>query len=346
MKKCAALILTVILLVSLLSGCGVIVDNVDPKVIAVVVKGENTPFWNAVLAGAEDAASERGYAITFRGPGYGGAEGVKAQRDMIGLALENQAVAMVFQGVGEGFEDLMRVFDEEKKPVVQLASGIAPRDYDILKREKQNPVVASVYTNNKKAAAVAAENVFDYIKGDISRCLLPYDIGIIQHDVTANGKERTEGFIQKFRELAENDPTTAGKYEFIVETCVGDRNLSYARAMKRLQSKGVRTVFMTSGGVVDQVADLIAESGSQYDYINFAGFDSGRKQVDWLRREEGPKLIGSVTQDPYTLGYKCIEQCVNAMEALGVTAFVSVPGAWYDRSNLDLMVARNMIDEG
>ena len=36
--------------------------------IAVIAKGETHAFWQAVKAGAEAAAAENGYTVTFRGP--------------------------------------------------------------------------------------------------------------------------------------------------------------------------------------------------------------------------------------------------------------------------------------
>ena len=98
--------------------------------------------------------------------------------------------------------------------------------------------------------------------------------------------------------------------------------------------------------MVNQVYELIEQSQGEYEHMSFVGFDGGDQQLSWIRSSSKPRLIGSVTQDAYQIGYQAVQQCVNALEARGVTAFVMLPGAWYDAENLDSMIARNLVEEG
>ena len=45
MKKILAAVLTALMLGSLFSGCGVVTNHSDMKVIAVVAKGDDSAFW-------------------------------------------------------------------------------------------------------------------------------------------------------------------------------------------------------------------------------------------------------------------------------------------------------------
>ena len=346
MKRVLALMLTLASLTLALSGCVRVIDNKDQKVIAVVAKGQDTPFWNAVLAGAEDAATANGYAITFRGPDKTGKEGVQQQMDMVQLALDNGVLGLAMDTVGAGFDDMLMEIDERGLPVVQFESGIAKEDVHWAKVQKKNPVVASVNTENVQAAQVSAQHLYEAVRTEIEASQISYKIGIIQHDFSDAGEDRAHGFQDEFTRLAEANPQTAGKYEFLLIGCVGPFGRRYANALDQVWGQGARAVFMTSEEVGRRVYERIQEKPHRYEHIIFTGFDGGKEQVQWMRSSSGPRLLGNVTQDAYNIGYNSIIQCINALEARGVTAFVTIPGAWYDAENLESMLARNMVDGG
>ena len=351
MKKILAATLAAAALAFSLSGCGVVLDHNEMKVISVVSKGDDTAFWRAVMAGAEDAALENGYAITFRGTDTMGQESVAEQQRLLQLALDNESCGIVLAAVGEGLVDLLTEVDERNIPVIQFDSGVWPSDLATLKRKKTNPVVASVYTQNEKAARMSAEHLYDHVWWDISAVKDPYQdpyvVGILQHDLSVSGMERTKGFTERFRELADMNPETRGKYKIIPQVRSSSARNNYAKALEHLVEDGVDAVFMTSGDVVEQVAEAIKKNeDNRYDHIVFTGFDAGERQLNWLRSEEKPVLIGSVTQDAYQLGYNAVTQCVNGMEARGVTAFVEIPGIWYNRFNLEELMESGLIEEG
>ena len=331
------------LLSLVLTGCVAVVDNTMPKVISVIAKGDSGSFWNAVLVGAEDAALENGYGITFRGPETDGMDGVDFQRGQLELAMENEASAILVAAIGPGLEDLLSQAKEKKIPVVQFDSGIFRQDLSLLKAKKTNPVIASVYTDNRKAAALNAGHLFFEIREEIAHSLTPYGIGIIQHDLSPSGEERAQGFLEAFQALADEDPATRGKYIIRMEVCRTEKDNAYGKALLRLAHQGVRAMFLTNQEVVNQVYDAVVAHPDQYDYLVFTGFDSGKKQVTWMRDLERPRLIGSVTQDAYALGYNGIMQCINGLEARGVTAFVEIPATWYDKDNLEEMLLKNLV---
>ena len=343
-KPSIALIFSAIVTLCL-AGCVSIVENVEPKVIAVVSGDEKGSFWHGALAGAEDAALENGYAITFRGPESKGREAVEQQRNIIQLALDNQVKGIVIAAAGPGLKDLMEEADKRNMPVIQFDCGLSPLDLSRLKSEKRSPVVASVYTKDRKAGALAAEGMFRKVRRDITLSMIPYAVGVIQHDMSAAGEYRTQGFLERFRELADADPETAGKYELRLHKCVSGKSDTYIRAMNILKEQRVRAMFLTSQDVVEQIYDEICAHPGKYDYLVFTGFDGGRKQIQWMRGDIGAELLGSVTQDSYEIGYNAVLQCINGLEARGVTAFVELPGAWYDEDTLEEMISKNLVYE-
>lgn len=317
----------------------------NKQTIAVVAKGESHAFWQSVKAGATDAAAKYGYQITFRGPASESAKDIPSQMEMVQSALSNNASALVLATIGEGYVDLLKQADDKKIPVVQFDSGIWTADVDSLDSAGKNPIVSSVATSNEVAAALAAEHFFEAIKSDITNSD-KYIVGVIQHDETQTGIDRAKGFIDKFTELADADAGIKGKCIVEKEVKPGDADNAYKTALEALYEKGANAIFMSNEGVVKQVYDAISAAGSKYDRLKFCGYDAGSKQIEWIKKSTGPKLVGAVAQDSYQIGYQAVEQAAFALEGKEVTESVSIGGAWWDSTNVDEMIAKNLVYEG
>lgn len=353
MKKFLTLMLAVLMIVTSVltfaactnDGDNTPAGNDSDKVIGVVAKGESHAFWQSVKAGAEAAAKEKGYTITFRGPASESAKDLPSQQEMVQTALSNNVDGLVLATIGEGFTDMLAQANDKGIPVVQFDSGIWANDVSALDAQGKNPIKASVATSNTLAAGLAAEKFFEAIKADIAAAD-NYVVGVIQHDETQTGIDRAKGFIDKFTELADADSTTAGKYTIEKEVKPGDADNAYKAALEALYEKGISALFMTNEGVVKQVYDAINASGGKYDAIKFCGFDAGSKQIEWMKAEGGAELVGAVAQDSYQIGYDAVAQCINAIEGGSVTAKVDIAGAWWDATNVDEMIESNIVYEG
>lgn len=315
------------------------------KTIAVVAKGESHAFWQSVKAGALSAGEKYGYEITFRGPASESAKDLPSQKEMVQSALSNNATGLVLATIGEGFVDQLKQAKEKKIPVVQFDSGIWKADVDALDAASANPLVSSVATSNEAAAALAAENFFNAIKDDIAASE-KYVVGVIQHDETQTGIDRAKGFIEKFNALVDGEAGTKGKCTIETEVKPGDADNAYKAALEAVFEKGANAIFMTNEGVVKQVYDAIGAAGAKYDAIKFCGYDAGSKQIEWMKKTTGPKLIGSVAQDSFQIGYQATEQAVFAVEGKTITPTVAIGGAWWDSTNVDDMISKNLVYEG
>ena len=315
------------------------------KTIAVIAKGESHAFWQSVKAGAEDAGKKYGYKITYRGPVSESPKDIPSQMEMVQTALSNKASGLVIATIGEGFADMLKQAYNLNIPVVQFDSGIWANDLQALDKANKNPILAWVATSNEKAAALAAENFYTSVKDEIASSD-SYVLGVIQHDETQTGIDRAKGFIDKFSLLAEADESTKGKCVIEKEVKPGDADNAYKTALEALYEKGADAIFMTNEGVVKQVYDAIGASGSKYDKIKFCGYDAGTKQIEWMKKTTGPKLVGAVAQDSYQIGYQAVEQCVFALEDKEVTAEVAIAGTWWNAMNVDDMIDRNLVYEG
>ncbi len=339
-----AALLSLMICTLIIAGCGS--GGEQDKTIAVVAKGESHAFWQSVKKGAEDAAKKYGYSVTFRGPASESAKDIPSQQEMVQTALSNNVSAMVVATIGEGFTSYLAQAYDRKIPVVQFDSGIWENDIKALDAQNKNPIRSSVATSNRLAAALAAEHFYEAIKEDVKNASGTYVVGIIQHDETQTGIDRAGGFEDKFRELAEGNPETKGKVKIEKEVKPGDADNAYKTALEALDQKGASAIFMSNEGVVKQVYDAIAAAGTKYDKIKFCGFDAGSKQIEWMKKSSGPRLVGAVAQDSYQIGYKAVEQAVFALENKDVEKEVSIAGAWWNKENVDKMIEDNLVYEG
>ena len=342
MKKIIALLLVLVMALSLVACAS---TESTKGTIAVVAKGESHAFWQAVKAGAEAAAKEKGYKVTFQGPEKEEPAYVPSQMTMVQTALSNNVSGLVLATIGTGFTDLLTQAKDKNIPVVSFDSGIWADDVAALNAANKNPILANVATSNTAAAAVAAEKLFEAIKADIAAASDTYVVGVIQHDQSQTGVDRANGFMDKFKALADADSTTAGKYKIEHEVKDGDANQAYVAALEALYEKGADAVFMCNEGVVKQVYDATKSAEGKYDAIKFCGFDAGSKQIEWMKATTGPKLVGSVAQDSFKIGYNAVLQCIAAVEG-GTAKPVDIAGAWYDAANIDQMIKDNLVYEG
>ena len=339
MKKLIALLLVLVMGVALVACAPT--DDGSKGTIAVIAKGESHAFWQAVKAGALKAAEEHGYKLTFQGPEDEAPSFTPSQVGMVQTALSSNVKGIVLATIGSGFgEQLIQAY-EKGIPVVTFDSGLkAPEDITAGK----NPIVAHVATSNKAAAAINGEKLFELIKADIAAASTdaPYVVGVIQHDETSTGVDRTAGFVEKFTALADADPTTAGKYVIKKQIKDGPGVDNYKIALEALYDDGVKAVFMTNEGVVKQVYDASKAAEGKYDNVIFTGYDAGTKQLNWIKENGTPKLVGSVAQDSIEMGYQAVLQCIAAIEG-GTAKNVDIAGAWYNAENLIAMLDKNLI---
>ncbi len=347
MKKLIALALALVMVLSL-AACTTPADKTDgtgaanktDKTIAVIAKGESHAFWQAVKAGAQKAADEKGYKLTFQGPASEDPKDVPSQITMVQTALSNNVDGIVLATIGSGFGELLTQAYDKKIPVVTFDSGLKAKE-DIT--EGKNPIVAHVATDNKAAANINGEKLFAAIKDEIAKATAdaPYVVGIIQHDETQTGIDRAAGFEEKFKALADADETTKGKYKIEKEVKPGDANQAYVAALEALHQKGIKALFMTNEGVVKQVYDATKAAEGKYDSIIFCGFDAGTKQLTWMKENATPKLVGAVAQDSIQMGYEAVLQCIAAVEG-GKAVNKDIVGTWYDFSTMMDMVQKDL----
>jgi ribose transport system substrate-binding protein len=66
--------------------------------------------------------------------------------------------------------------------------------------------------------------------------------------------------------------------------------------------------------------------------LTIIGYDAGKQQKDAVR---SGLMLGSVSQDPVGIGYKCVESAVKALAGEELPTVTDTGFKWYDATNID-----------
>ncbi|MDX1414479.1 MAG: ABC transporter substrate-binding protein [Candidatus Promineifilaceae bacterium] len=276
--------------------------------IAVVSKGFQHQFWQAVEAGTEQAAEEFGVTVTFEGPETEAM--VDKQVEMVQAALDKNPAALCLAALdSQALIPMLERAQAEGVPVVGFDSGV---DSDI--------PVATAATDNLAAAALAADKMAEFIGGE-------GQVAVIVHDQTSRtGIDRRDGFVNQIEAEYPNIEIVDIQYGG------GDQLKSTDLAKAIIQAHpDLKGFFGANEGSIIGVMNAVAEMGKEGELV-VIGYDSGKQQTDAIR---SGKVAGSITQDPIGIGYKCVEAAVMALNGEQVPETIDTGFHWYDADNID-----------
>ena len=315
--------------------------------IPVMAKGFQHQFWQAVAKGSADAAADYDVDIYFDGPAS--ETEIDAQVNMVKNEMAKNPKAMALAALStEAVTEILEECAEKNIPVIGFDSGV-PDD-------TTGAVKATAATNNENAAAIAAEKfgenetIVNAMKNATSDA--PVIIGCLSQDaVSASVTGRTTGFVDKMYEIAESyQPGKVAieghaKWEkkvdapaIIIEVAISATTeaTSVQTAANSLLGMNPVAIFCSNEGAVTGFLAAVSDgedlaAGGKYDGLVVAGFDAGAAQKNAVRQGW---FYGSVTQDPYQIGYKAVELAVKAANGEAVSD-VDTGAQWYDASNID-----------
>ena len=315
--------------------------------IPVMAKGFQHQFWQAVAKGSEDAAKDLGVEIYFDGPAS--ETEIDAQVNMVKTELAKNPKAMALAALStDAVTEILEECAEKNIPVIGFDSGV-PGD-------TTGAVKATACTNNENAAAIAAEKfgendtIVEAMKNATSDA--PVIIGCLSQDaVSASVSGRTTGFVNEMAKIAETyQPGKVSieghaKWEkkvdapaIIIEVAISATTeaTSVQTAANSLLGMNPVAIFCSNEGAVTGFLAAVSDGedlaeGGKYAGLVVAGFDAGAAQKNAVRQGW---FYGSVTQDPYQIGYQAVKLAVMAANGEAVED-VDTGAQWYDASNID-----------
>ncbi len=310
--------------------------------IAVVSKGFQHQFWQTVYKGAQDAADKLGVTITFEGPPS--ESDIQAQVQMLDSALAKKPAAIALAALStESVTDQLNKALSSKIPVIGFDSGVP--------NAPAGSVYANASTDNKAAGALAAENIYPAIKDKLAAGVAgtPIRIGVLSQDAVGESVvSRTQGFCEKMVELVKaggiadvavighdkfksgDEKTAKVVIDVAVSATTGATDLASA-GTALLGKPNLVAAFGSNQGAAEGLLDSSNE-GADFAKkgILAVGFDAGKRQKAAVA--DGG-FFGSITQDPYNIGYKAVELAVKAINGESV-ADIDTGAKFYTKDNM------------
>jgi ribose transport system substrate-binding protein len=279
----------------------------DQPYIAIVSKGFQHQFWQAVKRGAEEEAQAQGARVTFVGPPT--EQDVEEQMNMLTNDLAKSPDALGFAALdSQAAEGALQQAKSQDIPVIAFDSGV---DSDV--------PLTTVSTDNKAAAAEAAMRMAELIgnKGKVA---------LVVHDQTSkSGTDRRDGFLEWMEQNAPDIEVLDPQYG-------GGDQLESANITKSIISANpdLKGIYAANEGSAIGVIKGVQESGKTG--LTLVGFDSGKAQVDAIR--DGT-MAGAVTQDPVNMGRELVIAAMKAIDGEELPETVDTGFKWYDKNNVD-----------
>ncbi|MBN2852156.1 MAG: ABC transporter substrate-binding protein [Clostridia bacterium] len=340
--KGVSLIMIIVLLGALFAGCTGKTQTEGEKYISVIAKGFQHQFWQVVKMGSEQAAKDLGVKIYFTGP-----EGESAQStqvDMLNaeLAKNPSAIALAALNTEAVLSQLKEAYDKGI-PVIGFDSGVP--------NAPAGQIAANASTNNENAAGIGAEKMFEAIKTEVKAATKasPVVIVVLSQDATsASITGRTKGFTEKMYDLVTaegvaaavtggyaavnkgDEANAAVKIEVVIGATPDITDMTNA-ASGVLNTDNVRGIFLSNEGAVNGLLAAINSGSVLQPNIKVVGFDAGAGQKSAVR---SGLFLGSITQDPYQIGYQAVALAVKASNGETVKD-IDTGAKWYDASNMD-----------
>ena len=277
--------------------------------IALVSKGFQHQFWQAVKSGAEEKAEELGVSMTFDGPAS--ETEVDAQLQMLRAALERQPDAIGYAALDpEACVPLLEEAQQAEIPVVEFDAGC----------DSEVPVTIC-QTDSMAAGALAAEHMAELIGGSGK-------VAIVGHSqINSTGVERRDGFVEK---IEADFPDIE-----IVDIQYGDgdhiKSADIAKAMLAANPDLVG-LYGTNEGSAIGIVNAVNELGMEPGAVTIVGFDSGQAQIDAI---ESGVMAGAITQDPLGIGRCTVESAVAAVNGDELEEVQDTGSFWYDKENIE-----------
>ena len=295
-----------------LAGCasdggGSAAADGEKPYVALISKGFQHQFWQAVKAGAEQAAEEFDVEITFEGPDT--EADVDQQIQMLQTALDKSPAAIGFAALdSQAAGPLLQQAKDQSIPVIAFDSGV---DSDV-------PLTTAA-TDNKAAAAEAAKHLAELVgnKGKVA---------LVVHDQTSrSGIDRRDGFVDWMKANA------PGITLLPVQYGGGDQAKSADITKSIIQSNpDVAGIYGSNEGSAIGVVKGVEEAGKKG--IKIVGFDSGQAQIDAIN--SGVEA-GAITQNPVGMGEALVKAAMEAIHGQTLPKTIDTGYYWYDKTNIE-----------
>lgn len=330
-RRILAFLLVFLLGVALLAGCGTNTDdtqtdqgNVDdigdadinePYSIAVIVKATDSDYWQTLLAGAKAAERDSNGKVVVTTDGPPSETDIDRQVSILENVISRKPNAVVISSTSS----------DATVPAVEnaISSGIPVITID----NKLNTDIYTSFlaTDHRIAAAMAAKEMVEDWKNMGIDPAGKKVIVISSVAGTMVNTERTEGFIEKMKELVPGI--------VVLETQYGDNDITKALSIAEntiAANPDLIGIFGDNNHMGVGIAAALEESGKYNDIVAYA-FDTNEDQIDALANGV---LKGLVVQNPFGMGYDGVMYAIDAIEGKSVKKDIIIDATIVKKENM------------
>lgn len=254
------------------TGCGKSAEKFD---VAVIVKGQESEYWDIVKKGAMDCGEELGVNVTFEAPLK--ETMVNEEIDLVKNAISRGVDAIVLApSDSQSFNDVIATADK---------AGIAVLTIDTAASAEQ--IKSTIATDNRVGGVIAARAALDEVGKE-------GEIAVIGHQESAQTcKDRLESFVDYVEETS--DIKVAD-----IQYCDVDAQKAKEIALEYIDKyPDLKVIYATNGTSTDGACEAVKERDLT-NTVDIIGFDCSSYSVEYI---ESGVLDGTVVQNPYNMGY-------------------------------------------
>jgi ribose transport system substrate-binding protein len=276
--------------------------------IAMISKGFQHQFWQAVKSGAEKRAAELGVRVTFEGPAS--ETEVDSQLQMLQAAIDKKPDAIGYAALDpKACIPLMDAAKAAKIPVIEFDAGC----------DSKVPL-SIAKTDSLAAGSLAADNMARLLNN-------AGEVGIVGHSqINSTGVERRDGFVNQIKAKYPNIT--------IVDIQYGDgdhlKSADIAKAMIAAHPN-LKGLYGTNEGSAIGIVNALGELSMKAGDLKVIGFDSGQAQMDAIT---SGMMSGAITQNPIGIGEQTVQAAFDAINGKTPEKIIDTGFYWYDSKNM------------
>ena len=291
MKKIALLVATVMFTSFAMVGCGETSDTSKTddngggdKKITVIVKTVESPYFQTVKKGAEDAAEKYGATIDFVGA-PGGESDINGQVTLIENAVsQNPAGVVLAASDANAVAPAAQKLIDAKIPLALVDSACDVEDF-----------LSYATTDNEEASYQVGKKLGELLGGKGKVAIVSFTPG------AGSAIAREKGFNKAMEEFPDIK---------VVQTVYCDSDKSKALTLTQdivTSHPDIAAIYGANEQSVVGVARGIKETGSEAIVV---GFDSSDDVIPLL---EDNTIKATAVQKPYTMGYSAVENIMKSL---------------------------------
>ena len=294
--------------------------------IAMVATNSKNSYWDVVEKGAVQAIADLNTAL-----GYTGKSKIKLSFDAPKGEDVIEQINIIDQFLDKAPDALCVAFTDASSCKTQMDmaknNGIKTIAFDTPDDSQLTETV--VATDNRAAASEAAKKMFEAIDYEGKVAIL------VHNSLTQSAQVRKQAIID---EMTQNYNDKNIQFVEIVYAAQEERSESEILSELLAKYDDLAGIICTD----KQTTEMVIDYAIGLEEVNFkiVGFDSSEKII----AEVGNLLVGTVSQDPYSIGYATVVAAARSITNMGNEENICTEHVWIDAENLESSEVQSVLN--